>query len=60
MWKLEFESDPQGKVKTRAGTKENWYKKGAEYWEVRKNICCVVALRYLLSQRNLELSGIDE
>jgi len=32
MWKLELDQDPQGRVVNRVGTKDDWYKKAAEYW----------------------------
>jgi hypothetical protein len=34
MWRLEFGQDPQGRVINRVGSKEDWYKKAAQYWEV--------------------------
>lgn len=34
MWRLEFENDPRGRVMNRVGSKDNWYQKAADYWEV--------------------------
>ncbi len=34
MWKKELENPDNGDVKNPIGSKDNWYNKAAEYWEV--------------------------
>lgn len=38
MWKKELGADADSKVKNPVGSKDNWYNKAAEYWEVSYTI----------------------
>ena len=34
MWQKELQTEDTGDVKNPIGSKDNWYNKAAEYWEV--------------------------
>jgi hypothetical protein len=36
MWETELKGQPNPNVKNAVGSKENWYNKASEYWEVRQ------------------------
>ena len=39
MWETELKGQPNPNVKNAVGSKENWYNKASEYWEViSKNV----------------------
>ncbi len=67
MWETELKGQPNPNVKNAVGSKENWYNKASEYWEVLlKKVCRnsfinkYLLLKRLLNQHTMVcLEGLD-